>query len=217
MIVLTPHQKHRFLTRDGSPSDEAVIRETWVENVYQIHDSDLADTGILVDIGANIGAVSVYAASLGEHVQVIAVEPEPDNLTYLEKNLADNQVADRVQVRAVAVTDWHGTAQIEPRHGNSRIVDHGSGITVDSITLDQVFADLPDGCDILKMDIEGSEREVIAEASLTTLAKIRYLTMEFDAAPDAEFGAMVAKIAKVFNTHIIGSPERGGYIYGRRY
>ncbi|MGI5216266.1 FkbM family methyltransferase [Nocardia sp. CA-290969] len=215
MIVLTPNPAHRFLGRDGSPSDEAVIRECWVENVYQIHRGDLRDTGILIDIGANIGAVSIYAASLG--ATVIAYEPEPDNLALLQQNIAGNGMAERVVVHAAAVTDWHGTAQLEPAHGNSRIVDYGSGITVPSITLDDVFADLPDGCDVLKIDIEGSERELIAAAAPETLARIRYLTMEFDAAPDDEFGAMVTKIAKVFNTHIIGSPERGGYIYGRRY
>jgi FkbM family methyltransferase len=214
VIVLTPHQKHRFTTRDGSPSDEAVIRETWVENVYQIHESDFSHTGILVDIGANIGAVSVYAASLG--ATVIAYEPEPDNLALLQQNLADNAVADRVHVHPAAVTDWHGTAQIDPRHGNSRIIENGN-VTVTSITLNEVFAELDDGCDVLKMDIEGSEYETIAEADIATLGKIRYLTMEFDAAPDEKFGAMITKIARVFNTHIIGSPERGGYIYGRRY
>jgi len=28
---------------------------------------------------------------------------------------------------------------------------------------------------------------------------------------------MITKIAKLFNTTIVGSPERGGMIYGRRY
>ncbi|MGA6208053.1 FkbM family methyltransferase [Nocardia testacea] len=217
MIMFTPNPRFRFLGRDGSPSDEAVIRETWVENVYQIHPGDLRDTGILVDLGANIGSVAVYGASLGATVH--AYEPEPENRALLQQNLTDNGVADRVHVHAAAVTDWLGTATITPAHGNSRINHDHSGVTVESITLAQVFEDNGlAGCDVLKMDVEGSEYEIIASADLSTLAKIRYLTMEFDAAPDqTAFGDMVTKIAKVFNTHIIGSPERGGYIYGRRY
>lgn len=226
MIVLTPHQKYRFTTRDGSPSDEAVVRETWVENVYQIHESDLADTGILVDIGANIGAVSVYAASLG--ATVVAYEPGSDNLTCLSKNLADNGVADRVQVHRAAVGLERGAAMIVtdqgqgPLHGNSWIdkleVGYPGWEEVPMVTLDDVFADNNiEQCDVLKMDIEGSEFDVIRAASIETLWRIKYLTLEFDGVGEGWFGGMVEKLAHVFNLHIIGSPERGGYIYGRRY
>jgi hypothetical protein len=42
--------------------------------------------------------------------------------------------------------------------------------------------------------------------------------MEFDAEPETGvFGQLVTKIASDFHTEILGSPERGGYIYARRY
>ncbi|WP_280365925.1 FkbM family methyltransferase [Nocardia wallacei] len=216
MIVLTPDQRYRFTTRDGSPSDESVIRETWVENVYQIHAGDLTETRVFIDIGANIGAVSVYAASLG--ARVIAVEPEPENLHYLFRNLTGNDVDDAVRVHQLAVSAARGRASITASHGNSRLDPAGLGFDVETITLADVFTlNGLDSCDVVKIDIEGSERDVIAGATLDTLRRIRYLTMEFDRADDAEFGPMITKLAKVFNLHVIGSPERGGYIYGRRY
>lgn len=220
MIVLTPHQRYRFTARDGSPTDEAVIRETWVENVYRIHESDLArDGAVMVDIGANIGAVTVYAASLGAHVHVVAVEPERENLDYLVRNVAANHVGDQVSVVELAVSTHAGVGSMVPRHGNSTLTydltaDHQVGI----VSLADLFArNGIDECDVLKIDAEGSEYDIIAGANLTVLRRIRYLTLEFDAADDRRFGAMVAKLAKTHGIEILGSPERGGYIYARRY
>ncbi len=71
--------------------------------------------------------------------------------------------------------------------------------------------------DVLKVDVEGMEYDIIADADEDTLRKIKYITLEFDAAPDELFGPLVTKLSKLFQIHILGSPERGGYIYARRY
>lgn len=217
MIILTPDSRYSFRGRDGSPTDATVVRETWSENVYQIHASDFDDTGVLIDLGANIGSVSVYAASLGEHVRVHAYEPEPENLALLTDNLTANGVADRVQIYPYVVTDWRGTAQIDPRHGNTRVVEYDEGVTVPCVELAEVL-EAVGACDVLKIDIEGSEYDIFADVDLSVLQRVRYLTMEFDAEPEpGAFGRMITPIAEVFNTHVIGAPSRGGYIYGRRY
>ncbi|TLF74051.1 FkbM family methyltransferase [Nocardia cyriacigeorgica] len=221
MIVLTPNQRYRFHTRDGSPSDEAVIRETWVENVYRIHDSDIAHDGAtFVDIGANIGAVTVYAASRNPRARVIAVEPEPDNLGYLRRNLATNEVGGQVYVVPVAVSAAAGAGWIAARHGNSALTDveEPGSTRVHIVTLAELFDEHGvREADFLKIDVEGAEYDIIAGTDLATLWRIKAIALEFDAAADHVFGPMIAKLAKVFGIEILGSPERGGYIYGRRY
>ncbi|WP_280246170.1 FkbM family methyltransferase [Nocardia abscessus] len=220
MIVLTPNPRYRFTTRDGSPSDEAVIRETWVENVYQIHAGDLAREGaVCVDIGANIGAVAVYAASLGG-VRVLAAEPEPDNLKYLRQNIDDNGVAEKVHICEAAVSGHRGVGYIVEGHGHSVLHPdpQPNSVEVPVLTLADLFDQYEIGeCDVLKVDIEGAEYPLMAGADLDTLRRVRYLTLEFDAAPDELFGPLVAKLAKTHGIQILGSPERGGYIYARRY
>jgi FkbM family methyltransferase len=174
----------------------------------------------MVDIGANIGAVSIYAASLGDHVRVLAVEPEPDNLKLLRQNIDDNAVAAQVHVCEAAVSGGRGVGYILPGHGHSVLQADPSpdSTEVSVLSLAGLFEDYGiDECDVLKVDIEGAEYPLIAGADLDTLRRVRYLTLEFDAADDETFGAMITKVAKVFNTHILGSPERGGYVYCRRY
>jgi FkbM family methyltransferase len=208
-----------FLGRDNSYSDPLVVKETWLENVYRITEGDFADTGVLIDIGANIGAVSLWGAYLG--AQVIAIEPEPDNLSFLRANLANHpDLADRVTVLPVAVTTESGPCIIQPEHGNSHLVEFSTDRTVEveGITLEQVY--LRAGlayCDVLKIDIEGYEYPVLLSASREVLRKARYLAIEFDAADLGMFGQLVARLACDFHVEILGSPERGGYLYCRRY
>lgn len=218
MIIPTPNAEVSFIGRDNSYSDPLVVKETWLENVYQITEADLADTGVLIDLGANIGAVSVWGARLG--TKAIAVEPDPDNRKYLLTNLATNLKPDAYVVLASACTPVSGPVLLEPDHGHSQVVSQASGTTipVEGITLAEVYlrAEVPYS-DVLKIDIEGGEYPLIAETPTEVLRKSRYITLEFDAAPDALFGPLVAKLAHDFSIQVLGSPERGGYLYARRY
>lgn len=222
-LMAVPGDAERYFhIRDddaGVVSDTALVRETWAENVYQLHRSDFDHTGAMVDIGANIGVVSVYAALLG--ARVIAVEPQRDNLELLRRNLDLNGVTDRVQVLPVAAHRDSGSAYITAWRGNSRVVFDPQSDADPTPVLS--LADLldeagVDECDVLKVDIEGAEYALIDGADIETLCRARYLTLEFDDTEGLDtFGAMIAKIACGFNTHIIGSPQRGGYVYARRY
>lgn len=218
MIIYTPCSDVAFQARDDSYSDPLVVKETWVENVYRITADQLSDTGVLVDLGANIGAVSVWGARLG--TKAVAVEPDPDNRTYLTANLAANLDPDAYTVLPVACTARPGDFHLEPDHGHSQVVAGPTATTVAvvGITLAEVYlrAGLPYS-DVLKIDIEGGEYPLIAATPTEVLRKSRHITLEFDAAPDAVFGPLVAKLAHDFSVEVLGSPARGGYLYARRY
>jgi FkbM family methyltransferase len=235
MLILTPNPNIRFYARDKkhdpSPSHESdwkVVKENFSENVYQITPGDFYDTGIFIDVGANIGSVSIFVASMERRegqppIQVIAYEPERDNLSLLRKNLAVNDIRN-VEVRTEAVYTTAGKMDIVPQGGGSTLVwvngrFEGSDKTypVSVVTLHTVLMGLSDGCDVLKWDCEGAEFDVFTQATTQDLMKIRYLTMEFSEDPYDKFGSMVTRLAEVFNLHILGRPSTGGYIYGRRY
>ena len=56
-----------------------------------------------VDIGANIGlATLAMATALPNTARLLAVEPSPRNLVHLRRNLAENGMAERVEVVAAA-------------------------------------------------------------------------------------------------------------------
>jgi hypothetical protein len=69
----------------------------------------------------------------------------------------------------------------------------------------------------MKIDIEGAEFDLIINTPAETLAKIKTLVLEFDKSFDGRFGQMIEKLSKQFGIDILGSPERGGYVYANRY
>lgn len=232
MKILTPNAKYALEINDDIPNEkdrldsQQVVKESWVENVYQIHGSDFNDTGIFIDIGANIGAVSLFVAAMNDGrdqgmpaIKTYAYEPEPNNLSVLKQNIVNNEKREQVKIIGKAVSNFQGTMKINNRGGNSMLVDHTQeGAEVKVVTLEDVFLDNEiEQCDVMKIDIEGAEYGLLLDANVDTLRRIKYLTLEFSATDLPTFGQTVAHLAQVFGIQIIGVPERGGYIYARRY
>lgn len=226
---------YEFVTRteagyDVTVTDEIVIREMFVENVYQVFPGDLQDTGVVVDIGGNIGAFSIFVAANGAKT-VHAFEPDTLNFGVLQQNIAANAMEGVIHPHNVGVSREGGTFELRQGQGASFIVGakkiRGDAAhrlpsakteLVKTISLASVFADsgIP-YCDVLKMDCEGSEYNIMDGATCDVLNKATYIVMEFHPAPAVVFGRMVAKMSLTHNLHIIGRHDGGGQIYARRY
>ncbi|MDZ4181150.1 MAG: FkbM family methyltransferase [Coriobacteriia bacterium] len=225
-----------FATRTGAGSDltvtdEIVIREIFVENVYQVEAADMADTGAVVDIGGNVGAFSIFAAALGAKA-VYAYEPNAESYGVLVENIARNGMAGVIRPLNTGVSDTEKDVEMVGSQGAAFVVGTKpvtdpamkarleampkEGVHV--VSLGSVFAGNGIGtCDILKIDCEGSEYDIIAGAPVDVLAKARYITMEFHSTDVRTFGGMVAKLTQTHNIHIIGRHDMGGQIYARLY
>lgn len=222
MKVFAHDPRFIFEGRDDSQSDAVVVREIWCENVYEVFDGDLTDTGIVVDLGANIGAFSLYAAALGAK-KVIAVEPEPHNIEMLVKNVGANRhnVPDCEFIfENRGISDGKFTkAYINDNHGDS-VVNFQKTMETDQqqislISLDQLFRFHGlEYIDVLKIDIEGLEGNVILAASEQTLKFCRYITVEYDQHAN-DLGAIVEKLSKTHQIKYVGS--NGGMLFGKRY
>jgi FkbM family methyltransferase len=204
--------------------DFKVINETWKENVYRLHEYQFSYNGVFVDIGANIGAVSIFVDSFNKNrgfenkIKVYAVEPEPNNLYLLKQNI-ENNPTENITIINNAI--WHEEKMvlISNRGGNSNIIEPEEDTSeVLAITLETLFStyDIKE-VDVMKIDIEGAEFDLILNTPKETLGKIKTLVLEFDKSFDGRFGKMIEKLSKQFGIDILGSPERGGYVYANRY
>jgi FkbM family methyltransferase len=232
MNYQTVNENYSFEIREllDDPSDDhnldyKVIDETWKENVYRIHEYQFKDDAVFVDIGANIGSVSLYVDNFNKFrddinkIKVYAVEPEPHNLVLLEENIKNNPT-ENIMVVPNAIWYESKNVSITNRGGNSSIVNENA--TESTSVLAITIKDLIDlhnikQIDVMKIDIEGAEFDLIINTPIETLAKINYLVLEFDKSFDGSFGKMIEKLAKQFGLEILGSPERGGYVYANRY
>ena len=138
-----------------------------------IHPGDL-----VIDAGANIGYMSVLAATAG--ARVIAFEPNPELQPILRRNLGT-----RGEVRPVALGARRHEATLiapDPTAHNSGLGRLGAstdagGVPVQVVTLDEEL--LGRSVAILKLDVEGVE-EAVLEGAANALRdrRIRHIIFE---------------------------------------
>lgn len=169
---IAKHNGFEFIGRDYG-SDEYVLVEMFLEDTYGWF-TDPIEGGLVIDIGANIGAFSIPASKKN---RLIAYEPELNNLAYLKAN---KELSDcNFEIRAVAVGE-PGTTGLISNHNGGAVLDkwmeHNGKQTVDIIGLDEVLNN--EECDFLKMDCEGGEYDAFKHANPGNLTLIKRFAME---------------------------------------
>lgn len=157
-------------------SDVPTFEQVFLNKEYQF--TALVEPSVIMDAGANIGLASVLFASRYPQARIIAIEPEPGNYTMLEKNTSP--YANITRVKAAL---WNKNDQInlvDSGSGNWGFMTHEANNTdahstdkltpatfssVRALTISQVLREQGlNKIDILKLDIEGAEREVFDNA-----------------------------------------------------
>jgi FkbM family methyltransferase len=155
----------RGVTWDVDAPDDFWSRlwPSWEEYTLDVVDRFARENATLVDVGAWIGPVSLWAARRGP---VLAVEPDPVAFGYLCGNVAKNAPED-VETIDVAVTVATMPVGLRERgeYGNSMSYVSPLG---GEVVQGHVFRDLLDPLDsvsLVKMDIEGGECDVLEHAA----------------------------------------------------
>jgi FkbM family methyltransferase len=152
-------------------SDVRTFRRVLTDRGYQF---PLApDPRWIVDAGANIGLATLWFADSYPGATIVAIEPDEENVALLRHNVRG---LDNVVVVEGALTSNVGTAQlIDPGEGpwgfrvepgDEPRADGRFVGTVEALTVESLIERFGiDRIDLLKVDIEGSEREVFEECA----------------------------------------------------
>jgi FkbM family methyltransferase len=163
---------HPIFIRPGTEDVSSVLNNVFREEYGQLSDS--LTPYVIVDAGAYIGDTSAYFLSRFEQAKVIALEPNADNFALAVQNLANYGA--RVQLLNVALCGADGFVRISGASTGSGVSDVGDEVkAVSMATLLRDFGIA--SVDILKMDIEGSEADVLSD-SADWLAKVKFLLLE---------------------------------------
>jgi FkbM family methyltransferase len=166
--------------------------------------------GLVLDLGANIGAFSIYAARVLGVERLIALEPVAQTFDKLQANIAANKLGDSVTPirKGIGGSSGPRTIHLGVSSPHSSMFyrgdphyESGAMETIEVTTLDQLFEDLDiDHVDMCKLDCEGGEVEALLAASDDTLRCIRHLSMEY------HFPANLSD-----ETALFGRLERAGF------
>jgi FkbM family methyltransferase len=166
-----------------------LFNEIWIDQVYSPRGYEIRNGDVVIDIGANIGVFSAFAALHARDVEVFAYEPSPENASLLRTNVA---VIDQSRVRVFeqAVAGWTGRRILEANPSNwivHTLAEPGStatGLPVTCVSLDDLMEqNAIKHCDLLKMDCEGSEYEILRSTRPETLRCIDKIVGEYHRPP----------------------------------
>jgi FkbM family methyltransferase len=134
-----------------------------------------------IDIGANTGIFSIYAASANPKLNVLCFEPHPSNFDRLAKNISINSTtnvnafsnavgATKRDIEFVIPADLGISATASANEvfaSNFHPIDY-KRISVKQISIDETLRDLPlTFLDVIKIDVEYYELEVLKGAKAT--------------------------------------------------
>ena len=147
---------------------------------------------VAVDVGANIGALTVPMAKLvGPDGQVYAFEASAANLELLKQNVEQNGFGPldvgNVTIKPYAASDNNGMLKVDKQsalHAYSRKDINVGEFEVSSITIDSL--DLS-RCKLIKIDVDGHELQVLRGAAETIkrCKPVIYIENEIDAKREA--------------------------------
>ena len=175
------------LTLRIGTTDTRVYEKVFVHREYDI-DMPPDDVEVIVDCGAYTGLSAIFFHEKFPHAKIYAIESDEENYKLLEGNVRD--VPEIIPIHAAI---WHQAGILEldrcPAEFWSRriaalstgqpraLADRGIQ-TVQAITVEGLIAEhsLPK-IDILKLDVEGAEREVLANSD-TWIGKVGVLVAE---------------------------------------
>jgi FkbM family methyltransferase len=171
-----PAAKLPFSLRIGG-SDSPTYEQVFLQHEYDFE--AVTPPKVIVDAGANIGLAAICFASRFPDARIIAIEPEAGNFKLLQQN-----VAGYPNVHAIQAALWNENSSVEiidPGFGSwafmtqerpSSATTAGNGSlnkgalqSVRALTVATLMQEFGlKHIDILKIDIEGAEREVFEAA-----------------------------------------------------
>lgn len=161
-------------------TDVSVLQQVFGERQY--------DTALpsapkrIIDAGANIGLAAVFFANKYPEAEIVAIEPEESNFKMLTLNAGPYP-----NIRAVRGGLWSHAGKlvlVDPDLGNHGFQTVGSDAGesaeagVAAFTVESLMTLMKwDGVDLLKVDIEGAEKEVF-ESSESWIGRVGTVMIE---------------------------------------
>ncbi len=168
---------HPIFLRKGS-TDVAVFEQIYLYNEYNLQFN--FEPKVIVDAGANIGLFAVKMKGEFPQAKVICIEPDPENFEQLKRNVSNYSY---VFLENAGLWSHETTLKVYDKHeqGKWGIVveedlEHGNIKAISIASLINKYK--LDRIDILKIDIESSEKELFSENYQEIFAHSKMIIVE---------------------------------------
>ena len=130
-------------------------------------DNELSLGNVVLDLGANIGYYAIMEAKkIGRYGKIYAIEPDPRNIEFLEKNIKLNSIVDIFDFEQGAISNKNEKVEFVLSSKTNlssfdlkKSKDNSNSINVQAYDL-ETYLKNKKRVDLVRMDIEGHEIEV---------------------------------------------------------
>ncbi len=140
----------------------------------------------IIDAGANIGLSALFFSNKFPEAKIIAIEPEKSNFEMLQKNTIEykniilnkralsNESNHNFNVVDKGFGKWGFVTEIQNPKNTNNVIDTVRTITIDEILIENNIEYL----DLLKIDIEGGEKQLFESNYENWLPKTKCIIIE---------------------------------------
>ena len=181
------------------------VYEINADDVYRMADvlTDIGDDPVVVDIGAHVGSFSTAVCAARPDATVHAYEASPSTADWLDRNVAANDLQDRLIVHRNAVSDHVGTLDmidngLASAH-NGLTAPDGSGamVSVPCVTFADIHEATRGRITVVKSDAEGAEYGFILGSDPAHWSTVQRIVMEYHPVQGHSLDQLVEFLAAV--------------------
>ena len=163
-------------------TDLMALTHVWLIEEYKSQNFEIKDNDIIIDVGGHIGLFSLYASQFCKNGLIYSFEPIQDNYHLLVDNIQSNNLK-QIKPFNLAVSNSNSNVKLylnDDESGHSMFSKSSKTVTVDSISLQQIFDDNNiENCNFLKLDCEGTEYEILENLPSSYFNKIEKMVIEY--------------------------------------
>jgi FkbM family methyltransferase len=164
---------------------------------------------VILDGGANIGLSAIFFSNLFPNAKIICIEPDENNWKQLEANTKNYKNISLVKAAIWYKNEILNLANPEGFSAGFSYQSENNDKGVQGCTIQEIMAQFNlNHIDILKLDIEGAEKQLFSPSCKQWINSVKCIIME---APDTDSPLSTIEIFKVFdevgftfNTYISG-------------
>ncbi len=157
----------------------------------------------IVDAGSNVGFSALFFAQKFPQAKIYCIEPDPDNYSQLLKNTTNYE---NIRTHQAALWPIDEMLNLNNNHQESASirVEKTNSANVEGISIPKLMQQYQiDKIDILKIDIEGAEKELFSNRPADWLSKVDIILIELhdmyiDGTSKAFFHAIHDRLDKMY-------------------
>ncbi len=188
-------------------------REICGHDEYKLKNIELNDGDVIVDIGANVGIVSIYLAKRFPNVKILAYEAHPHTYSNFLKNIEANNVKNIIPHNLAVYSKDNETLNITLdtiNTGSSSCFKNNEGQiaeTISTISLDTIITDNNiSSIRYLKIDCEGAEFDILEGSKLIHEIEVQDIGIEIHSFMESH-GKNVGLLTELVKKISVNSPK----------